>query len=200
MAALHGKEDPLLDPERFGRFLRQANDAEIADVRVIAEDQFELSPHKTDIAMQRRTPAAAAEGAGEAADGTAPSTPRTPALRYRSGARTGAKRSEVSMVGVINLDEPEPETAAPAVVGSTAAAPASAAEDSAPSASPTAAKKKSAKKASSRKKAASGNTAKKAAKASAGEPKTAKTTKAAKPAKKSAKSTKSAKNSKTPAG
>ncbi len=200
MAALHGKEDPLLDPERFGRFLRQANDAEIADVRVIADGQFELSPHKTDIAMQRRTPVAATDASSESSDSTAAVTPRTAALRYRSGARTGAKRSEVSMVGVINLDAPEPTSTAPAVESNRVAATVVPADDSTADAAPTATKKTSAKKASVRKKAASGATAKKAAKTSAREPKTPKTATVAKSVKKTAKAKKSAKKSKTPAG
>ncbi len=54
MAALHGREDPLLEPENFGRLLRQANDAEVADVRMIDNDHFEVSPHKADLALQLR--------------------------------------------------------------------------------------------------------------------------------------------------
>ncbi|MEO5825943.1 MAG: NYN domain-containing protein [Gemmatimonadales bacterium] len=200
MAALHGKEDPLLDPERFGRFLRQANDAEIADVRVIADDQFELSPHKTDIAMQRRTPVAAPDASGDSTDSPAATTPRTAALRYRSGARTGAKRSEVSMVGVINLDAPEPTSTAPALDAHRASATVVSAIGSTADAATTVTKKTLAKKASVRKKAAPGTTTKKAAKTSVREPKTAKTATAAKSAKTTAKAAKSTKKSKTPAG
>ena len=43
MAALHGKEDPLLEAERFPRFLRQAHDAEIAEVRKVGETEYEIT-------------------------------------------------------------------------------------------------------------------------------------------------------------
>jgi len=43
MAALHGREDPMLDPARFSRLLRQANDAEVADVRKIGDDDYEVA-------------------------------------------------------------------------------------------------------------------------------------------------------------
>ena len=44
MAALHGREDALLDAARFQRLLRQANDAEVADVRKVGDDEYEVSP------------------------------------------------------------------------------------------------------------------------------------------------------------
>ena len=47
MVALHGREDPLLEAARFTRLLRQANDAEIADVRKVGEDDYEVSSHRT---------------------------------------------------------------------------------------------------------------------------------------------------------
>ena len=43
MAALHGREDPLLDPARFPRLLRQANDAEVAEVKKTGEDQYDVA-------------------------------------------------------------------------------------------------------------------------------------------------------------
>lgn len=103
MAALHGKEDSLLEPSRFAKLLRQANDAEIADIRMVAENQYEISPHKADLAfkLQARQPAEAS------ASGTVPAPPaiRQPAaLRFRGGSRTGARPSELQMVGVVNLN------------------------------------------------------------------------------------------------
>jgi len=62
MVALVGREDPLLDATRFGRLLRQANDAEVADVRKTGEDTFEVSPHRS-----QRLAHAAAVAAGPAA-------------------------------------------------------------------------------------------------------------------------------------
>ncbi|MGH7590149.1 MAG: NYN domain-containing protein, partial [Gemmatimonadales bacterium] len=44
MLALAGKEDPLLDSPRFLRFLRQAHDAEVAEVRKVGEDAFDVAP------------------------------------------------------------------------------------------------------------------------------------------------------------
>ncbi|MGZ8392081.1 MAG: NYN domain-containing protein, partial [Gemmatimonadales bacterium] len=49
MVAMNGREDPLLDAARFQRLLRQANDAEVADVRKVGDDDYE-------IALQRSSP------------------------------------------------------------------------------------------------------------------------------------------------
>ncbi|MDX2207603.1 MAG: NYN domain-containing protein [Gemmatimonadales bacterium] len=109
MAALHGSEDPLLEPARFPRLLRQANDAEIADVRLLGEDDYEVSPHKSDLAM--KVHAAPEPGAnGEVLTPTRPAG----ALRFRSGTVTGRPASAVPMVGVVSLggaSKPAPEPA-----------------------------------------------------------------------------------------
>jgi len=109
MAALHATEDVLLEAARFGKLLRQANDAEIADVRLVGEDAYEVSPHKTDLAMQVRAPAEAG-APGEM------STPTRPAgaLRFRSGTVTGRPVSSLPMVGVVNLGGAPATPAAPA--------------------------------------------------------------------------------------
>ena len=61
MAALHGREDALLDAGRFPRLLRQANDAEIADVRKVGDDDYEISPRRMGgVAPTLSAPAAAA--------------------------------------------------------------------------------------------------------------------------------------------
>jgi uncharacterized protein (TIGR00288 family) len=114
MAALHGREDPLLEEAVFPRLLRQANDAEIADVRLLGEGQFEVSPHKADLAMQFRT--AAETAADEAKSGVPTASPSRPAgaRNFRSRRGSGARRSgEVAMVGVVNLggDEAKATTA-----------------------------------------------------------------------------------------
>ncbi|MGH7592956.1 MAG: NYN domain-containing protein, partial [Gemmatimonadales bacterium] len=120
MAALHGKEDSLLEPLRFAKLLRQANDAEIADIRMVAEDQYEISPHKADLAfkMQARPPIAAVT-AGETA---APAAVRpAAALRFRGGSRTGTRPSELQMVGVVELNAGTPaQPSAPGIVAATA--------------------------------------------------------------------------------
>jgi hypothetical protein len=85
---------------RFFKLLRQANDAEIADVRLLGEDQYEVTPHRTEMGMQRRaTPEATTT---TAADGTITTTPAA-AIRFRGGVRAATGASSVPMVGVINL-------------------------------------------------------------------------------------------------
>ena len=111
MAALHGKEDSLLDPTRFTKFLRQANDAEIADVRQIAENQYEVSQHKADLAMQMRSQV---ENGATPAEGTATPVVRAPAaLRFRGGSRSTTRSSEVAMVGVVDFGAAVPVAAPP---------------------------------------------------------------------------------------
>ncbi len=103
MAVLHGKEDTLLDTARFAMLLRQANDAEVADVRMIGADQYEVSPHKADLAMQKQVRAAAAAVPG--AEAPATPAPRQPAaLRFRGGSRGAMRPPEVPMFGVVELE------------------------------------------------------------------------------------------------
>ena len=116
MAALLGREDPLLDPARFARFLRQANDAEIADVRKLADDSFEVSPHKTDLSLLRSVAARPAEVAHPTGNGSAPDSapaaepaPRGPAaLRFRRGSRAPIRPLELPLVGVVRVDDDIP--------------------------------------------------------------------------------------------
>jgi uncharacterized protein (TIGR00288 family) len=120
MAALHGREDPLLEPGRFARLLRQANDAEIADVRKIGEDSYEVTPHRALLpgltGVHPVVPAVTAEnGAGPAAAepaGGAGAMSRTAALRFRRGSRALTRPSELSLVGVVQVDEPAAAAAA----------------------------------------------------------------------------------------
>jgi hypothetical protein len=148
MAALHGSEDPLLEPARFPRLLRQANDAEIADVRLLGEDDYEVSPHKSDLAM--KVHAAPEPGAnGEVLTPTRPAG----ALRFRSGTVTGRPASAVPMVGVVSLGGASKPAAEPApALKQETAKPAAAAR-------PRAAARKAAKKAVKTTKAAKPKTA-----------------------------------------
>lgn len=112
MAALHGREDVLLEPTSFVRLLRQANDAEVADVRLVSEGEYEVSPHKSDLAMQVRAPIDP-----NAVAGTATNLPARPAaaLRYRSGMQPSKRGGQLAMVGVVQLDgDMPPVDAAPA--------------------------------------------------------------------------------------
>lgn len=121
MSALHGREDPLLDTGRFFKLLRQANDAEVADVKKLGEDNYEISPNPTQvkrIKAQAREAAAAApkpepgkETEAAAVVTVAPSGPA--ALRFRRGSRSPTRSSELSLVGVVQIDEePAPKAAA----------------------------------------------------------------------------------------
>jgi len=153
MIAMHGREDTLLEASRFPRLLRQANDAEVADIRKIGEDDYEIAPIR---------------GAGTGAPPAAPAatvTPREPArtppegepmpalagagttpssaandrdnngqrlgLRFRhgSGSRRPTRPGEIPLVGVVKIDEPAAAVTVPAVSDATGSAAESAADD-----------------------------------------------------------------------
>lgn len=116
MSALHGREDPLLDTGRFFKLLRQAHDAEVADVKKLGEDNYEVSPHPTQVKKmkaERREAAAkapaetAATAAGDGAAAAVPSPPvaGSAALRFRRGSRGPTRPGELSLVGVVKMDE-----------------------------------------------------------------------------------------------
>lgn len=115
MAALHGREDPLLSTDRFDRLLRQANDADIADVVKIAEGEFEVSLSRAERARAgvSSPPAAASAPIAAAslpADVGAPSGPDRPTaaagsatLRFRRGSRAPVRPPSLSLVGVVDV-------------------------------------------------------------------------------------------------
>lgn len=119
MSALHGREDPLLDTGRFFKLLRQAHDAEVAEVKKLGEDNYEISPNPTQVkrmhAQKREAAAAAppraaseapASGDGAAAPPVpAPAATSSAALRFRRGSRAPSRLSELSLVGVVKMDE-----------------------------------------------------------------------------------------------
>jgi uncharacterized protein (TIGR00288 family) len=120
MAALHGKEDPLLDTERFGRFLRQANDAEMADVRKLSDDSYEVAAHKTNLGLARNlsvsgdAAAPSVDGNGSAPAPTGEVGIRAAALRFRRGSRAPIRPLELPLVGVVQVDdEPKPAHSEP---------------------------------------------------------------------------------------
>jgi uncharacterized protein (TIGR00288 family) len=131
MSALHGREDPLLDPARFPRLLRQANDAEIADVRKVGEDEYEITarrgsalpplpsqPAATPASVPAQAEPAAAAPAGdmepvaaepgEAAAGSGAGRDNGVrfGVRFRRGSRGGLRTAEYPLVGVVQMDEP----------------------------------------------------------------------------------------------
>ncbi len=122
MAALHGREDPLLDPTRFPRLLRQANDAEIADVRKVGDDDYEISGRRVG-GIAPSMPAAPAASPTDAEPSAA--EPREPeavgeapaaaaakengqrfGVRFRRGSRGGMRTAEFPLIGVVQIDEP----------------------------------------------------------------------------------------------
>jgi uncharacterized protein (TIGR00288 family) len=120
MIALHGREDALLDMPRFLRLLRQANDAEVADVRQVGDTEYEVAPHRLDAA------AAGVRGAPPAPAEPVPATATTAetsaadaevdarngqrfGVRFRRGSRGGVRMADVPLIGVVNVDLPEPD-------------------------------------------------------------------------------------------
>jgi uncharacterized protein (TIGR00288 family) len=124
MAAVHGKDDAMLTTEKFARLLRQANDAEVADVRKIGDDEYEVSLHPTEdpraragagFAKRQPSPAAAPNGtepeAAASGGGDAAPVARY-GVRSRPGSRSGARPSGLQLVGVVSLDDDVPAPAA----------------------------------------------------------------------------------------
>ncbi len=127
MAALHGREDALLDPARFPRLLRQANDAEIAEVRKVGDDDYEITGGRT--GAPASAPAAPAASATPA--GGAPAEPAEPVesaepvaevpggvrdngqrfgVRFRRGSRGALRAGEIPLIGVVQMDSPAEPT------------------------------------------------------------------------------------------
>lgn len=107
MAALLGREDVLLEEKHFPKLLRQANDAEVADVRMLDETHFEVAPHKSDLALQRRPASENGNGGEQVATTTAAAT----GVRFRSGSGSAKRSGEVRLVGVVKLDDAKPADA-----------------------------------------------------------------------------------------
>jgi uncharacterized protein (TIGR00288 family) len=123
MVAMHGREDPLLDASRFPRLLRQANDAEVADVRKVGDDDYEISAQRqaTRLALPAAPQAeesAAAAPVGDAVADTVASAGRENGqrlgLRFRRGSRGPTRAGEIPLIGVVQI-EPNPEPAEAAV-------------------------------------------------------------------------------------
>jgi uncharacterized protein (TIGR00288 family) len=131
MAAMHGRDDPLLDAARFPRLLRQANDAEVADVRKVGDDDYEIAPHRTALPSGSAPGLALAPALGpvaeepgadggmaepaETVEGAEPSGAGRDngvrlGLRYRRGSRGALRPGEIPLVGVVQVDaHPDPE-------------------------------------------------------------------------------------------
>jgi hypothetical protein len=114
MAALNGRMDPMIEPGRFHRLLRQAHDAEVADVRKIADDEYEVLSRPSEGQLMTTAERPIPEGAQDQAQ--APSGPSNGSarggVRFRRGSRLPAASREIPMVGVVSLEE-APAVAAP---------------------------------------------------------------------------------------
>jgi hypothetical protein len=113
MSALLGRQDPMLEAARFSRLLRQAHDAEVADVRKLGDDEYEVVGRGIEPAPAgpiRVTPPPAGE---EVAVETAAAVPTGDAtarggIRFRRGSRLPSALPSIPMVGVVKLDEEAP--------------------------------------------------------------------------------------------
>jgi hypothetical protein len=114
MVAMHGREDPLLDSTRFPRLLRQANDAEVADVRKVGDDDYEISAQRA-LTRPGLPPAPAPEEA-PSPQATVEALPETPSpgrengqrlgLRFRRGSRAPTRAGEIPLIGVVRIEPP----------------------------------------------------------------------------------------------
>jgi uncharacterized protein (TIGR00288 family) len=136
MVAMHGREDPLLDSARFPRLLRQANDAEVADVRKVGDDDYEISAQRGSArpGLAALPPAgqASAPPADEAQSAAAPPADvlsettgvqgrengQRLGLRFRRGSRAPSRVAEIPLIGVVQVDPPSEPLPAP-VTGET---------------------------------------------------------------------------------
>ena len=111
MVAMHAREDPLLDAARFPRLLRQANDAEIADVRKVGDDDYEITPQRQSarpsLPAPREEPQEIAPGAEPSPEPTT-SGPRENGqrlgLRFRRGSRSPMRPGEIPLIGVVSIE------------------------------------------------------------------------------------------------
>ena len=124
MVAMNGREDPLLDAARFQRLLRQANDADVADVRKVGDDDYEIALQRTSSRPSlppppRQEPQETATGGEPAASEPVPTGTRENGqrlgLRFRRGSRGPMRAADIPLVGVVSMDPfSEPEQSATA--------------------------------------------------------------------------------------
>ncbi len=124
MVAMNGREDPLLDAARFPRLLRQANDAEVADVRKVGDDDYEIALQRQPSRPMLQLPSAPREEPREAATGgEPPPEPAAPVnrengqrlgLRFRRGSRGPTRAADIPLIGLVSIESPaEPDEALP---------------------------------------------------------------------------------------
>jgi hypothetical protein len=118
MVAMHGREDPLLDAGRFPRLLRQANDAEVADVRKVGDDDYEITAQRPPgrLAMpaapqpeELPPPPPAGEAVAETGASAGRENGQRLGLRFRRGSRGPTRAGEIPLIGVVQIESaPEP--------------------------------------------------------------------------------------------
>jgi uncharacterized protein (TIGR00288 family) len=116
MVAMHGREDALLDAARFPRLLRQANDAEVADVRKVGDDDYEISAQGGAGSRPALPPASSPDdlqttsAVPEAATESAATGPRENGqrlgVRFRRGSRGPSRAGEIPLIGVVRIESP----------------------------------------------------------------------------------------------
>lgn len=143
MSALLGREDGMLEASRFHRLLRQAHDAEVADVRKVGDDEYEVIGRGVEpVATPRTAPAEEPAGNGAPAAPVSVADASRGGIRFRRGSRLPGAPAAIAMVGVVSLDdEPAAEPEKPAR-GRKKAAKAAAPADAEPAAKEPAPKKK----------------------------------------------------------
>jgi hypothetical protein len=132
MVAMHGREDPLLDAARFPRLLRQANDAEVADVRKVGDDDYEIAAQRAGArpglpaaaspeqpsapAAEEAAPvAASSEGLTDLAGNQGRENGQRLGLRFRRGSRGPSRVGEIPLIGVVQVESPSEPVPTPAV-------------------------------------------------------------------------------------
>nr|MBA3522586.1 hypothetical protein [Gemmatimonadales bacterium] len=133
MAAMHGRDDQLLEAARFPRLLRQANDAEVADVRKVGDDDYEISPHRNaglpTMPPLPPAPASAPEAGStsgrdddlvpviaELTTGPSRDNGQPFGVRFRRGSRGPMRAGDIPLIGVVQIEVPiaaPEETVAP---------------------------------------------------------------------------------------
>lgn len=126
MVAMHGREDPLLDAVRFPRLLRQANDAEVAEVRKVGDDDYEISAQRTAArpalppAPQPESPAAPAPADAVPDSAAGRENGQRFGVRFRRGSRGVVRPGEIPLIGMVPI-EPAAEAVAEPIPADAAA-------------------------------------------------------------------------------
>jgi uncharacterized protein (TIGR00288 family) len=119
MVAMHGREDPLLDAARFPRLLRQANDAEVAEVRKVGDDDYEISAQRTAArpasppAPQQESPAAPAPADAIPDSAAGRENGQRFGVRFRRGSRGIVRPGEIPLIGMVPIEPPAEPVAEP---------------------------------------------------------------------------------------